>query len=323
MKKHFLAALIFAFPLCSQSITPPSNSPGKKKMVVFIDINKTSIGTDIVSGKLPEHTLQTDIAEKTIVYETENGVSPFPQEGKKPITLYKWVRKKYSVLKNQIEAFAQVLYLLKEIDHPRYEEMLASYEKSLAILERNFQENQLDIFPSVIKLIQFTCKEEVQEKYDIYIVFRTFGIEGELVASQLNRYFGQTLVDKVRKIDYEGNIEGSTLDPLAFALDQGKRILILRDNYFRWNDHGRTSAYGKPCPVRDGITVKFFDDNAHEEVDAPELGIVAATYEGRTLSTKEAIDAKIVVPISLGDVIQNEDFFINHVMEENLPVEVQ
>lgn len=318
MKRYFLLTSILFSPLFSFAIFSPEEKEKKPKIIVFIDINKTAIATDQVNGKLPEQTLQTDIAEKIIVYKKEDEISLFPQEEFKPITYYKWIKKNYPTVEEQKEPFLNTLSFLKKMNHPKYEEMQRSYDKSLSILNKHFKDNQLDVFPSVINLIKFACHEKIAGKVDIYIVFRTFGVEGNLVASQLNQYFGEALVDQVHTINYEGKIEGSDLNPLEFTLEQNKRILVIQDNYPRWNDHGKVSAFGKPCPVQTGIHVKFFDDNAHADLDFPEKGIVDVTVDGKSITTKEAIDAKIVVPISLADIIQDENFFIKHVIEKNI-----
>ncbi|MCH9617500.1 MAG: hypothetical protein SP4CHLAM5_09280 [Chlamydiia bacterium] len=304
MKKLMLiATCLFTITFCFAS-----------EKIVYIDINNTTIATDRMFQKGPIETLQVDIAKKVYVYEKDGAAFPTNREGANKITYFQWFRLAYPDIKVRQKAFLSTLENLKNMNHPQYEVMKNSYDTSFQILDTQYKENNLEIFPSIIKLIQWANSEKIKKEHNIHLVFRTFGIEGKNVMDQINEFFNKELVSQIYHINENGTLQESELDVTAFTLAMNKRILVVRDNFERWRKGKKLSCFGKPCPMKDGVEITFFDDNAHEKPLHPKKGIIdVRDPNGNPMSTKDAIAAHIVIPITLEEVIQDIDFFINHI----------
>jgi len=199
---------------------------------------------------------------------------------------------------------SKVVNVLKERNHPGYEEAQAIFDRAMRAIEAL----KLAVFPSFFKLIHYL--DESGFRYTI--LFRTFGPDAPETANELNQELGDEFIAEFHTIR-KGAIDGK--EELYGYILKSNNHFAVQDDWKVWYQNNEEGAYGKYFPIdrKDRTRLSlFFDDNARIDLDRAERNAVrpydAAT--GEKLSVIKLVDERRVFPVSTLEALCDEDYFI-------------
>ena len=285
----------------------PLDSP---HLILFLDLNQTLLLGDIIQGKSPQDGVN-DALTDLFVYQWDPRLPEMSYNTYVKEHLCPNPTKDIEIKRQQKKILSNFVNFLKESAHPLYLQVSERYGHAIAALEK---QNGL-LFASFYTMLQHLNEKKVPYT----LIFRTFGADGPEVVKELNRKIGENFA--VYKEEYAKlNCE----NPAAFydycknVKEKEGRHIIIRDNWFAWNDHGEAAVYGKPFPMdftdRKCLPL-FFDDNAALIPERPEKNAVAPydLEKGKPIDPKDAIDKKRLFVVSPLDALRDPDYFIRHI----------
>ena len=295
--------ICFSLTLFVSQVYYASDLRQQKRLHLHFDVNKTIIATDAVQGKNLDTTINSIIAECTRA----------PWDGKN-------IQSYYAYITDQI---AQENPNLSKIDEgfkskrseclkafPEYlkqcPECLAKYEQEKAQMMHVLAGQQLAIFPSFYKTIEW-LDTFYPQKYAIYL--RTFGTDLPEVVAAIHKN------TSLRFSNHATNLGAKTPRPkLLHALaDPDGNHWALRDDYDYWKSKNFQATGGKPFFVnRDdpNTLYMFFDDNA----DDPEKPIInSISPNGKSENAAKLLNTGHIVAVNPKEAILDNDYFINKI----------
>lgn len=296
--KMVLLLIITALPLFGEA----------PRLMLYFDINKTLIASDIAGGKSMDNVLNHLLAEKF-----QYCWDPSIQE---PLSYYDYVKNvllpgpEYdSELKSRRKVYLDHFKdNLQTQNHALYPEVQKTYNIAMDALQRT----QSIVFPSFYRLL-----EELDDRGLAYtIVLRSFGTEVHEIAQEINtvykhmfRDFGEfrqgTLYLDEKKVSDSFEIY-QTLSSLSHV--------SLRDDWSYWNKGEMESRYGKPFILDQedsGVLELFFDDNIDLHNDEKNIIAPKDAKTGASIPVSELAVSHQIICVDTLEAIVDENYFVN------------
>ncbi len=294
-----LIVLISSFTSCFASPTP-------QHVIVYLDVNRTILGTDNAQDKGLESSLDSSFAQSTLCQWDES----YPL-----MDYYTYIyhlvvpgsRNEPGISQKRKEALKNFWTDLKHRSPSLYWKCLATKEKAIMKLEKNPD----DPFPSFYKLLDRL--EGSQISYSV--VFRSFGNDYTILSSQL----AKTKDLYIPLIHFkEGKLVTGDKEIISpseiYAHIKSHKFLWIKDDYLYWAAHQEKGSYGKMFPLnfsdRDTISF-FFDDNINTEKNSDKnivYGVDVST--GEEVSMELLLKRGLAHKVDMVEAILHDDYFV-------------
>jgi len=279
-------------------------------LVLYFDVNKTLIATDMASNKSIDDVINEELAAKYVYCWDESLLSPmsyreYIDNVVVPDGKSRAMRKAY--LYNFLE-------YLRESEHPLFFEAKKKFENVKTCLIQS----PSVIFPSFFRLIDYLNGEGISYT----IILRSYGHEIYDVQDEINYYYAGDLVTQSGQFREGRLIIGEDKRILSDSLEIYKYLcrsghLAIQDDWNYWSTHGLKKEMGKPFYVDledEEVFSIFFDDNI---MDSEVMNIVAPINPktGESLSVQQMRELGRVMKVDTFEAILDSDYFVDFVQK--------
>ena len=302
MKKIFLIGFCFLIPLMMQMGYCSADDQASPKWVFHFDVNKTITAIDSAKGYSYEEMVNSILAEKYHYYWDDT----LPEE----MSYEQYVKEFCGFSKEEAKQhILQFVDFINGTNHPLKDDV----NEDVKLLQDKLLSQDTLVLASFYRFLSYVENANI----DYAIILRSFGNDLNDVVEEINEILGRTFLETSAyflsgELYTEEGLISSPQEIYSYFSECSN--LIVQDDYYWWESHGKHSHYGKPFYYngddKDVVHVSF-DDNINGENEENNIVAPLNAMTGNPLFLGDLLEIGVVHSVDPFQAIVDDEYYVN------------